>query len=171
MRKDNRGFSLVEMIVVIAIAAILAGASATMVRQISFANTEKTAETIATTLDRERIAAMSKAGNGYTYIYKLDDGYYMKTLHGVSLDTYDASFLDTSGIKICGNRVEIYKDSTSGTKVEGSNIIRIHYTKTGVFSADTNVFSGTDVEGRIVVTGVGTRTLSLIKTTGKNYLE
>lgn len=170
MRKDNRGFSLVEMIIVIAIAAILAGASATMVRQISFANTEKAAETIATTLDRERITAMSKAGNGYIYIYQLDDGYYMKTLHGVSLDAYDASFLDNSGHKICSNRIEIYKDSTSGTKVEGSNIIRIHYTKTGVF-ADTNVFSGTEVEGRIVVTGVGTRTLSLIKTTGKNYLE
>lgn len=170
MRKDNKGFSLVEMIVVIAIAAILVGASATMIRQISLANTEKAAETIATTLDKERITAMSKAGTRYTYIYQLSDGCYMKTLD-VSLDTFDGSLMDNNGIKLCSNRVEIYKDSTSGTKVEGSNIIRIHYTKTGVFASDTNVFTGTNVEGKIVVTGVGTRTLSLIKTTGKNYMD
>ncbi len=171
MRKDNRGFSLIEMIIVIAIAAILVGSSLVMVRQISFANTEKTTETIASMLDRYRITAMGKTGKWYIYIYHLSDGCYIKALDGVKLDTFDASQLDSNGTKICGDRINIYIGSVSGTKVDGSNIIRINYTRTGLFSADTNVFTGGGNEGKIVVDGTGTRTLSLIRSTGKNYTD
>ncbi len=170
LREDNRGFSLVELIVVMAIVAILVGAVVSLFRQITFANTEKAAETISANLEKARVAAMSKSGNNYIYIYKLDDGYYMKSLSD-NLDAFDGALLDESGVRICNNNIQIYRGGASGTLVDGSEIIRIRYTKTGVFHTETNVFSGSGTEGQIFVDGVGDHTISLIKTTGKNYVD
>lgn len=170
LREDNRGFSLVELIVVMAIVAILVGATVSLFRQITFANTEKAAETISANLEKARVTAMSKSGNNYIYIYKLDDGYYMKS-SSVLMDALDAAQLDKNGVKICNNNIKIYRGGASGTLVDGSEVIRIRYTKTGVFHAETNVFSGSGTEGQIVVNGVGDHTISLIKTTGKNYVD
>ena len=165
MRKDNGGFSLIEMIIVIAIAAILTGSSFTMVRSIAYANTKKASETVLSTLDTQRITAMSKKGNWYVYIYHLSDGCYIKAVDNVELSSFNASYLDNKGIKICSDSIGIYIDSEAGTKVDGTDIICIKYTKTGVFDGTkTNV-------NKIIVDGTGTNTITLVHSTGKSYLE
>ncbi len=163
MRKDRRGMSLVEIIVVIAVIGILAGFSVPLLGNIRYANTKKTVEGICSALDRQRVAAMTKEGNTFLYIYRKEDGCYACS----AADSYDdvpsapGTFGD-GGIKLCGNSTEI-AFSLGGTarQVEGDDMIRIGYKRSGVLDA-----ANTNAE-QIIVSGNGTHTITLIAQTGK----
>lgn len=175
MKRDNRGFSMVELVVVIAIVGILAGISVTMYGQVTYANTKKTVEEVSDMLDRQRITSMSRKETQYLYIYHLSDGYYMKMLVDDGsgtvpvLDSLNTSLLDEDGTRISSNGISIYKDTESNsTLVTGDTIIRIVFRRSGVF--DTNADSGTNVS-RIIFVGSGTHTITLIKETGKHLTD
>lgn len=160
MKSNNKGFSLVEMIIVIAVIAILAGASVTFFGHVRYANTQKTVESIDSAIDKLQSNAMSKSNNSYLYIYKLSDGYYMKTVD-TYYDTFATSIFDTNGTKIADKQTEIYIDSETGTLVDGTNFVCIRYKKSGVFDDKTNA-------SKLVIKGNGTYTIALVKETGKH---
>ena len=160
MRNNQKGMTLIEIIIVIALIGILAGSSVALIGHIGYANTKKTVETIDAALDKQQSVAMSKKENPYLYIYKRDDGYYMKQLSS-KLDTLDDTKLDGSGTKISGKDAEIRINSETGTLVDGDTIIRIMYQKNGVFHTDTNIDA-------IVIKGKGTYKITLVKETGKH---
>lgn len=175
MKRDNRGFSMVEVIVVIAIIGILAGISVTMYNQVTYANTKKTVEAVSDMLDRQRITSMSRKETQYLYIYHLNDGYYMKTLTSDGsgtvpvLNSLDTFWLNDSGTKISNNSINIYKDTESnGTLVTGDTIIRIVFRRSGVLDTDSE--KGTNV-GKIIFLGSGTHSITLIKETGKHLTD
>ena len=173
MKRDHRGFSMVEIIVVIAIVGILAGISVTMFGQVRYANAKKTVETVSDRLDSQRITAMGQKETQYLYIYRLDDGYYMKLLEDdgsgtMVLNTLDTSLLNESGTKICNTSLKIYIDSeTSENLVSGDKIIRIAFKRTGVFDTSDK---GTNVH-KILFVGNSTQTITLIEQTGKHYVN
>ena len=80
---DNRGISLVELIVVISIMVIIAGAISIGYGVVSTKPATECAEKIQIALNRSRITTMGKL-NGYIRIYKNDAGYVLMT------ETYDS---------------------------------------------------------------------------------
>ncbi len=172
MRRDRRGFSMVELIVVIAILGILAGTSVTLFGHIRYANIKKAVETVSDRLDRQRIMSMSRQGTQYLYIYRMSDGYYMKSL-SVKLDAYDAAYLATDADKICGKNIDISGEDSTGTVTplaSESSLIRIVFKKSGVLNVSTEDNSGTNVRG-IVFSGSSTYCIRLIPETGKHLIE
>ena len=168
--RDHRGMSLVEIILVLALIGILAGASATLMGHIRYANTKKAVEAIDTALNKQRVEAMSHSDTPYLYIYALSDGYYMRQLND-EIYTFDSAKLSSDGVKLCGSSTEIYMESLGGTKVTGGTFIRIAFKRSGVF--DTTVVSGekrTNVTD-IVIKGSGTYTIHLAEETGKHYVN
>lgn len=66
MKKDNRGISLVEIIIVIAIMTVVGGAMFYGVGMISGKPAQKCAQKIVFSLDRHRTTAMGKMDSSYT---------------------------------------------------------------------------------------------------------
>lgn len=163
MRKDKRGMTLVEIIIVIAIIGILAGVSVSLLSNIRYANTKKTVEGICTALDRQRVTAMTKEGNGFLYIYWKDDGCYACTDPGKydSVSSAPGTF-GAGATKLCGNGTEITFSSGGSTRqVLNDDLIRIGYRRSGVLDA-----ANTNAE-KIMVAGSGTHTITLVASTGK----
>jgi type IV fimbrial biogenesis protein FimT len=76
MKKKNKGFTLVELIVVISIFAILMGIGATSLNSILGFQVQKATHSIAAALDRTRTEAMSRLV-GEMVLEKKSDGYYI----------------------------------------------------------------------------------------------
>lgn len=162
---NSSGFSLVEMIVVVAVVGILAGASLTMMGHIHYANVQTAVETLDSELDKLQVNSMSKADKPYVYVYEMSDGYYMRT-STVDCTSFDSSVMNADGVKLCGKSIEIFmvKEGAGDTLVSGNSFIKLVYLRSGSFSPDTNVDA-------IRIVGNISRTISLILETGKHIVE
>lgn len=162
---DKAGFSLIEMIVVIAVFGILAGASLTMMGQIRYANTERVVELIDTELSKQQIQSMSRKEKPYVYIYMCDGAYYLKTL-STEYDAFDGSVFDANGLKLGSSSIKIYKGAADGSEalLTGNDFIKVVYNRAGSFAGDTNV----EV---IRVEGSSSHSIQLIKETGKHITD
>ncbi|MCD7708714.1 MAG: prepilin-type N-terminal cleavage/methylation domain-containing protein [Clostridiales bacterium] len=174
-KENQKGFSLVEMIIVIAIAAILAGAAIGMTSQLRYANTKKVVDTIDDAITRLQVTAMSQEDMPYLYIYECDGNVYMKTTT-TELTSYNGTVLDKSGTKLTNSNIKVYSQtadeastestdgSVSGTQVSGTDFIKVAYTRSSTFSDKTST-------EYITVVGSHTSQIHLVTDTGKHFVD
>lgn len=197
--RDRRGFSLVELIITMAIMAILATVTVGAIGYINTGKTKKASAKLNSKLTYIQTETMTKEGRSYLYIYKTNDGvYYVVSnkdasgnignvgLLGVSeLSSYLSSNPSASK-KICDGSVTVTGTTASGQVVEmveltdtaGANqvnLLKIGYDKaTGAFS-DSCGYAGssetTDFYHEIKLAGKQTSSIKLVEKTGKHYID
>lgn len=161
-RMNQKGMTLVEVVIVLGIVGILAGSSIAFFGHIRYANTKKAAEKIDSALDKLQVQTISKTGIPYLYIYQLADGYYMKVLQE-ELTTFDGAKLTDDATKLCNQDTVISITTPAGTKaVSGTEYAKVAYTKSAFFATDiTSIQIQGNVDFRI----------KLVKETGKHFVE
>ena len=159
--KDQRGFTLVEFVIVAAMMAILASLSLTLIGRLRYARSEQVVESISSALSKHQLNCMSK-GKSYLHIYKLSNEYYIKISSSNS-----ASVEDANGYSIGSHNVikKMVKDAVTATEITGTGQLILSYNKDGSFD-----FVGDDLT-EILVTGSNDFTIKLNKSTGKHVVE
>ena len=140
-KNDHKGFSLVEMIIVVAIIGIMAGVSLRVIGYLSLANSEKAAKTLVGALGKQQARAMSKAEKSYLYIYMVDSTYYICTSN-VNCTGVDAAVMSKDNGVPLGTGMTIYYVNPSGvkTKIDSDIFLKISYKRDGSFDSFTGKF-------------------------------
>lgn len=161
IRKNNKGFSLVEMIVTIAIIAILAGVSFSLLGHLKHANTEKTVQTVSMVLGKLQARTMSKSTKAYLYIYKISGSYYC-TVSTTNCTSFDASVMKADGNPL-GSGMNIYGVDSTGNKtlIENNGYIKVAYRRSGAFDTSNTNYAAINIAGNY------SSTIKLIAETGK----
>lgn len=166
MKKDNRGYSLVELIVVIAILSIVTTASIIGIRMISGKPADQCASTLKMAFSNHRVSAMGKryfdpSGNVWTSLtIRVDDSgeiWIDEQIEGV-----------TSSIKACGSGVtiELSNDGINYTVLEAG------HSKVFSFDRSTGAFKlGDDIKEIRISKAHKTHVLTLYNLTGKVKLD
>lgn len=153
LAKQNYGFSLVELIVVVAILGACIGLITANINAIPAREAQRCANEIDAALSRCKIESMAKGGNASMVLECRSDGYYL-TMNAGALTETD---------KIANRRCTV---NCGGTMSDSSN-----NTRTFSFQRSTGAFdAGSDIS-EITVTGGGrTYKITLYKLTGAHEI-
>lgn len=91
MKRDNGGFTIVEIVVVVAILAVLTGTAIIGISQLGGFRAREGADTIANSLTQARIAMLGKSKGAGDMAWEIlcDDGkYYVRTVYDVGTSEY-----------------------------------------------------------------------------------
>lgn len=163
-KKNHKGFSLVEMIVILAIMAIVTAGAGVIVYNYKSWNVSECMQEIDVGLAEAKVDCMSKVSGGLLLSRGSDGCYYMK-------------ISDKEEQKIGDDQVKIYyTDSDSGSEIEitDSKTLFISYNRaTGAFEPIETNAAGTSVYCKEIKIKRAGRTvvITLEKTTGKHYMD
>ncbi|MHB8131256.1 MAG: prepilin-type N-terminal cleavage/methylation domain-containing protein [Mobilitalea sp.] len=173
--KNNKGFTLVELIIVIAIAAIMTIGVAASMNLLVFAHSKSCANEINETLDQLRLETMSKGSVKHYIIIEwnnIQSGYYLNVVTSeVHLNeiNWNTEADTVKSKKIADKDILLsYTDQS-----DGSNIRLIDIANPYVliqFTPSSGAFES--IWKRIIVTSkVGSETIFMVTKTGKHYLD
>ena len=137
--KDNKGFSLVEVMIAITIIGILVGASVLSINMVSRANVDKGMRLVTDGMSKLQTECLSKSKPTYMYIYQdsSDNDFYMKyskTLHttvsDIMGDSQEAERIETYKVKMWYITNKSENGIGAGNhNIGGSDFIAISYNK------------------------------------------
>ena len=157
-KNNNRGFSLVELIVVVAIGAILIGASILSIASISGTAAKQCARNIESILNKTRVTTMGKDTAVIELRKDLSDGayYYEVTV------TNGKGEITAETKKIGRSNLEIRYSTTfnNASKLDASNPIKIEFDR-------SSGAEKTDIGKIWVKHGSTEKTITIYKETGK----
>ncbi len=184
--KDNKGFTMVEIIIALAILALLSGLTIQTVSYISYGNSKKCVTEIDGMLDKVQMETMSKEHTPYLYLYGTDKGYFMvisttATMNRTGLEAQGGTKVAGANVKIKakkistvvqadGSEAEVTEEGylaggTPGAVTPTFDYIRIGFKKsTGGFLADAYYET-------LTIEGDGATTIYMVESTGKHYVE
>lgn len=171
--KDHKGFSLVEMIIVVGIIGIVAGASLTMIGHLRSANTEKIVQNLSTELNKLQANTMGKKEKKDMYLFKKGGLYYMCLVQsGAALDM-EAQAVPANQLGSGDLTVSLSKNGAAAAEIGEGESIMIRFNRSGAFSVNSSaVFSATDItSAAIIIKGSVTYKVTLNRETGKNIVS
>lgn len=161
MKKNNKGFSLVEMIIVIAIIAIVTSAAFFGFGYLSMADCKKCANRINSGLSTAKSKTMAEVDQMNMFLYRYNDDFYIK------YDTSDTITKDGDAEKIGNGSISITTYSVSGTTTvlqNGSEPVKVTISrKDGSYKTAPQSF--------LVSSGDVSKTVYLVTETGKHFVE
>ena len=156
MKKNNEGFSLIELIIVIAIMAILSTFAFYGLHYLSMADAKGCAQDINSSVSNVKSLTMSKTKDVYMLLYRYDDNYYVK------LSTNKSMTVDDKECKKVGSS-DSFHIVCDGTELKNGDSRLIEITRRdGSFVTCPK---------RIQVNGGGEYSVWLIKNTGKHFVR
>lgn len=176
LENRNKGFSLIELIVTIAIMALVTGASMSIYSWIKTHRVEEMVQNIDDCISELRTETLTKQGSYSLRIRKDGDNYigsfYKKEASG-SYSKYKDVTIGSVGIIRCF----LVSPSAADHKVNGINCIEIMFDKSGsvskfVYVKESGGSIASTADGEIEVEYAGiNRKVVLSKVTGKHYIE
>ncbi|MFW5632389.1 MAG: type II secretion system protein [Acetivibrio ethanolgignens] len=177
IKKENRGFSLVEVILAIAMLALLSGITIRTIGYMYYGNAKKCAARLESLLDRMQAETMGKGKGKYLYLFQAEDGLRMvasadKELTRDYLNTAESTLLGGNGITLTIGGMRRKENGSIVTSREQirlteSNFLRIGFKKsTGAFQEDSYCETIT-----LQNKGRSSMVLHLVERTGKHYVE
>lgn len=161
LARGNKGFSMIEIIIVIAVMGILASSAFSLSNYLKYADIQKAVKNVENQINKLQVSAMTKKTKQEINIYTLANGEsYMKIGKAPML-------MDNAGIKLSNGAMVIQGVDAAGNTFTATdtNPIKLKYQRSGVFSTDTNV-------NQIVIKGkTTTYTIKILKNTGKIKVE
>lgn len=178
--KQNRGFTLVEVLVVLAIIAILSASSAAGFSRISYANFKKVAGKINNEISDCRAVCMSHAQPAYTYIYNRGGDIY---LYSTTNGEMNATALNGANLqRIASSNVSIYYVEANDTtdtykKLNSGEFLEISFKLNGSFRTGAPVGAGSCNKTKfyrklkIKKDNGGERIITMVQETGKHFMN
>lgn len=167
MKKNNKGFSMIELVITIAIMGILTGSFVAAAGYLKYANAKAGAKKINAELSELRIDTMSKMQTPYLYLYKIDSNTYMKVVSGDDSATVGGT-LDTNTTRVGNVKINVFYTDSSGEHqlgTSGSQIMIEMDKSTGAFKSGYSSIRVASSDGK------RSYTIKLVKTTGKHYIQ
>lgn len=197
VRKDRRGFSLVELIITMAIMSLFAGALIGGLGYVNAGRSKKAATKLNNAISRIQTDTMTKKGETYLYLFQTSKGVYFFTLNseedldgdgspdypnGLNSRAQVTAFVNANdnAEKLCDSAVTVKaKDGSGSITLSGSNMLKVGYSKgTGAFTysndgqVDSNgEFTNVPFYNEIKLFGKDKYTIKLVKATGKHFLK
>lgn len=186
--RDKRGYTLIELIIVMGIMAVFAGGVAVALGYSNQGRTKKAATSLNDKLSYIQTQTMTLKGETYLYVFKRSDGVYAYIAKEV--DTNGNGVIDdaekkdvtsredlndmigSAGEKLCGSSVEVSGEGgATPMTLDDNNMIKIGYSKsTGAFIC-CNDGSGSSFYNTIKMSGREVFTVMLVQKTGKHYIQ
>ena len=140
--RNNKGFSYVEMLVVIGIMAVMTGFLAMTIGTVNRNNVRRAKESIESKFNEARIAAMSKGtknGNLVIARYKGSIYTYIGAMTNSAGDAYSAEDYSKMGEKLCSSNLIVMVDGN--TFEDNSDVLYIQFKQS---TGGINKYTGVD---------------------------
>lgn len=171
IRKNNRGFTLVEIILVLGIGALLAGVSLTGLNYLKYGNTRKCAERLLDKLDEVQVENMTREGITYLGIFKEGDALYVQKLKLSEPGRGDVS--TAAAEKIAEKSIELKWSTGEDTDtLDETELLLVSFSKaTGAYRTEPLAAGGRVYAGDFWICGRGIFHIVQVAETGKHYIE
>ncbi len=175
----NKGITLIELIVVIAILGILTGGIVLAFSIVRSADVQGCTQTLDTSLEKTKNECMTQMEQNFLVLYKSSDsnhaGYYLGNVTKSDLATY--SLTPEKDNKICSDAIQISVTLQTGTTIDVSTT-PVYFTFDRATGAFEYLYTGniptsvSEYPTAITITnGTKTGIINLVQATGKHFIE